>query len=59
MKNVSKAKFESMLIPKVAQRAFAKAADCVRAQPIVAQRASSAYEDLFGSLQSCAFRGEL
>jgi type I restriction enzyme S subunit len=61
MKNVSKAKLESMQLPRVSlskQREFAARIDRVNAQRLALQRARCADDNLFASLQSRAFRGE-
>lgn len=62
MKNVSKSKLETMQLPKVAaseQRAFANRAAGVNVQRASVLAAQAADEELFASLQSRAFRGEL
>ena len=62
MKNVSKAKLNGMLVPHVElgqQRAFVERARRVSDQRAAVQRAVSADDELFASLQSRAFRGEL
>ncbi len=62
MKNVSKAKLETMPIPSVAtdlQRAFVERARQVAYQGELMLAASAADSSLFASLQSRAFRGEL
>ncbi|NPC97854.1 restriction endonuclease subunit S [Nocardioides sp. zg-DK7169] len=62
MKNVSKGKLETMLIPDVStahQEQFAKRVDCLSSLRAAAQRAIRAEEELFASLQFEAFRGNL
>lgn len=62
MKNVSKAKLKSMPLPSVPaaqQRTFADRLDCVNAQRLAMQQVGAAHDELFGSLQSRAFRVEL
>ena len=62
MKNVSKAKLETMPLPRVAvqrQRDFAARAQRVAEQRGVLEGATVADILLFASLQSRAFRGEL
>lgn len=62
MKNVSKAKLEAMALPRVPiaqQREFACRAKRVTVQRAAVLRTLAADNDLFGSLQSRAFRGEL
>lgn len=62
MKNVSKAKLSSMLIPDISlaeQEEFARRSKSVSAQRAVAQQALDRDNELFASLQSRAFRGEL
>lgn len=62
MKNVSKAKLESMPLPRVSaaqQSAFADRVDLVHARRLVMQQAAAALDELFASLQSRAFQGRL
>ena len=62
MKNVSKAKLETMPLPRVSsreQREFANRIDRVGVQRLVCKNAQSADDELFASLQSLAFRGKL
>ena len=62
MKNVAKSKLVSMPLPRVPitqQRAFAGRATQVHIQRIAVQRALLTDDELFVSLQSLAFRGEL
>ena len=62
MKNVSKAKLETMPLPRVAverQRDFVSRAQRVAEQRGLLGSATVAENKLFASLQSRAFRGEL
>lgn len=62
MKNVSKAKLEAMPLPRVPvdrQHEFATRAALVRRSYVLARRAIALDAELFNSLQSRAFRGEL
>jgi type I restriction enzyme S subunit len=62
MKNVSKAKLETMPVPLVSadlQRTFAARVERINAQRAVVQRALAADDELFAALQSRAFRGAL
>lgn len=62
MKNVSKTKLERMWVPRVSldlQRAFANRARHIAQQRALLQSGVAAGDELFVSLQSRAFRGEL
>lgn len=62
MKNISKAKLESLALPRVdaqEQMGFEARVNAVNAQRDRMQRALAADDELFASLQSRAFRGEL
>ena len=62
MKNVSKTKLLAMLIPDISmdtQSEFSERAQAIRSQRATVQRALDADNELFASLQSRAFRGEL
>ena len=62
MKNVSKAKLESMPVPVVdvtAQGEFVRRIDLVSQQRFKVQHALAADDELFDSLQASAFAGRL
>lgn len=62
MKNVSKAKLKTMPLPKVPvpeQKRFADRVEQINAQRAFVQRALAADDELFASLQSRAFKGDL
>lgn len=62
MKNISKAKLETLELPAIAvaeQRRFATRVERINAHRTTLQRALAADDALFASLQSRAFKGEL
>jgi type I restriction enzyme S subunit len=62
MKNISKAKLQAMLVPKVSaaeQQAFAAKVEAIQAERSRITTALKADDELFAALQYRAFRGEL